>query len=293
MSLWMTLEQLRIFVAVADRLNMTQAAGALHLTQSAVSAAIAALETAHATRLFERVGRGLELSEAGEALLPEARSVLAGAAAASRLLDDLSSLRRGHLRIAASQTIANYWLPQRLAVFAQAQPAIRLDVTVSNTAQVAAAVLEGTAELGFVEGVVHEDLLLPRTVGGDRLGIFAKPDSAFGRRRPKAADLQEAAWALREPGSGTRSAFDYAMIGAGVDPRTLRIVMELRSNEALLAAVAGGGLMTAVSQLAAAPHVAARQVRQLNHAMPGRAFDLLTHRQRRTSRAAAAFIEAL
>ena len=65
----MTLEQLRIFVGVAERLSMTRAAEALHLTQPAVSAAVAALEERHATRLFDRVGRGLALSEAGRVFL--------------------------------------------------------------------------------------------------------------------------------------------------------------------------------------------------------------------------------
>ena len=73
----MTLEQLRIFVAVAERLHMTRAAEALHLTQSAVSAAVNALETRHGARLFDRVGRGLALNAAGTAFLPEARAVLA------------------------------------------------------------------------------------------------------------------------------------------------------------------------------------------------------------------------
>ena len=73
----MTLEQLRIFVAVAERLHMTRAAEALNLTQSAVSAAVAALEARHGTQLFDRVGRGLALNAAGAAFLPEARAVLA------------------------------------------------------------------------------------------------------------------------------------------------------------------------------------------------------------------------
>ena len=67
----MTLEQLRVFVAVAETLSMTRAAERLHLTQPAVSAAIAALEERHATRLFDRVGRHLELTAAGKTFLPE------------------------------------------------------------------------------------------------------------------------------------------------------------------------------------------------------------------------------
>ena len=72
----MTLEQLRVFVAVAERQHVTQAARVLNLAQSAASSAIAALESRHDTKLFDRVGRHIELTEAGQAFLVEARSVL-------------------------------------------------------------------------------------------------------------------------------------------------------------------------------------------------------------------------
>src|SRR5579875_1579405 len=139
----MTLEQLRIFVAVAERQHMTRAAEALNLTQSAVSAAVAALEGRYSVSLFDRVGRGLKLTEAGHAFLPEAQAVLARAAAAAQALDDLVGLKRGRVTIHASQTIASYWLPDRLARFAGAHPLIALDLHVGNTAQVARAVAEG------------------------------------------------------------------------------------------------------------------------------------------------------
>jgi DNA-binding transcriptional LysR family regulator len=71
----MTLEQLRVFVAVAERQHATRAAEALHLTQSAVSSAIAGLEARHGARLFDRVGRGIELTQAGSLFLVEARAV--------------------------------------------------------------------------------------------------------------------------------------------------------------------------------------------------------------------------
>jgi DNA-binding transcriptional LysR family regulator len=71
----MTLEQLRIFVAVAERQLMTRAAEALNLTQQAVSSAIVTLENLYPTALFHRVGRRIELTEAGSVFLEEARGV--------------------------------------------------------------------------------------------------------------------------------------------------------------------------------------------------------------------------
>ena len=184
----MTLEQLRIFVAVAERLHMTQAARALRVTQSAASAAVAALESRHGVLLFNRVGRGLELSQAGRVFLPEAKAVLARAEAASRALDELAGLERGSIAIAASQTVANYWLPERLTAFARAHPALTISLTVGNTRQVAEAVLDGLADVGFVEGVVENEALKAAVVGGDRLSLYGAPDhplvgAKIGRRR--------------------------------------------------------------------------------------------------------------
>ena len=94
----MTLEQLRVFVAVAERQHVTRAAAVLNLTQSAVSAAIAALEARHGTKLFHRVGRGVELTEAGALFLVEARAILARVEAAGLVLSELSNLKRGDAR---------------------------------------------------------------------------------------------------------------------------------------------------------------------------------------------------
>jgi DNA-binding transcriptional LysR family regulator len=118
----MTLEQLRIFVAVAEREHMTRAADAVGVTQSAASAAIATLEARHAIKLFHRVGRGIELTDAGRFFLGEARAVLTRAAEAELALGEYAGLKRGHLRLVASQTIAAYWLPERLAAFTAAIP---------------------------------------------------------------------------------------------------------------------------------------------------------------------------
>ena len=91
----MTLEQLRIFIAVAEKQHVTQAASQLNLTQSATSAAIAALETRYAIKLFDRVGRGIVLTQTGRDFLNEAREVVARAKAAAQVLNDLAGLKRG------------------------------------------------------------------------------------------------------------------------------------------------------------------------------------------------------
>src|SRR6185437_1510654 len=165
----MTLEQLRIFVAVAEKQHMTQAANELNLTQSATSAAIAALETRYGVKLFDRIGRGIALTHTGRDFLVEARAVLARTRAAAQVLSDLAGLKRGSLTIAASQTIANYWLPQRVAAFQAAHPGIALEVRIANTEAVAQFVHDGAADVGFVEGVVDDPVLNIRKIEGDTL----------------------------------------------------------------------------------------------------------------------------
>lgn len=289
----MTLEQLRIFVAAAELLSMTRAAERLHLTQPAISAAIGALEERYATRLFDRIGRRLALTEAGRLFLPEAVAVLDRAASARQILDDLSGLLRGEVRIAASQTVASFWLPARMARFVTSRPHIQLKLVVGNTSQAAARVLSGEADLAFVEGDVDEDLLSVETVGGDRIGLFVAPSHPLAARAPSREDLETASWVMRDAGSGTRDHLEAGLRQSGVAPEKLRVSLELPSNEAALEAVEGGRLVTAVSELSAACRLRVGAVKQLDWPLRPRAFTMLAHRSRTVSPAVAAFKASL
>lgn len=286
----MTLEQLRVFVEVAERLHMTRAAEALKITQSAASAGIATLEARHGVRLFDRVGRGLRLTEAGRIFLSEARVVLARANAAALALNDLAGLKRGAIALAASQTVANYWLPSRMAAFAKSHPDVTLKLTVGNTARVAEAVLDGGADLGFIEGDVDSPLLQRMRVSTDRIGIYAAPTHPLAAVVVGPRALEGLLWARREVGSGTRSEFEHAIAELGVDTAQLRTALELTSNEAVLEAAASGDLVAAVSELAARSFVAAGRLIRLRFDLPDRHFDMVTHRERSRSPAVAAFV---
>ena len=137
--------------------------------------AVAALEARHGTQLFDRVGRGLALNAAGAAFLPEARAVLAQAEAAEQALDDLAGLKRGAVRLFASQTIAAYWLPPRMAAFARAHPEIQLHLSIGNTHRVVEAVLAGEAELGLIEGAFEASRVEKVRIDADRLVVVAAP----------------------------------------------------------------------------------------------------------------------
>jgi DNA-binding transcriptional LysR family regulator len=290
----MTLEQLHIFVAVAERQHVTEAARALNLAQSAASHAIAALEARHDTKLFDRVGRRIELTEAGQVFLGEARAVLARAEAAELVLSELGSLKRGTLSIQASHTIAGYWLPRHLVVFRKAYPQIQIRLAIGNTAQVAAAVQGGMAELGFVEGAVENEYFVSAPVARDQLVVVVGHEHPWvGRTRLAPRDLMESEWVLREAGSGTRSVFENALVRLGVNPGALRIQLELPSNEAVRAAVEAGLGATAISASVAAPSIEAELLHQVTFRLPEREFHVLRHRERYQSRAAEALLAVM
>ena len=290
----MTLEQLRVFVAVAERQHMTRAAEALHLAQSAVSVAIAGLEARHGARLFSRVGRGIELTEAGTVFLGEARAVLARAEAAELVLSELGGLKRGRLSLHASQTIASYWLPRHLVAFRRAHPGIEIRLGVGNTAQVVEAVRGGLAELGFIEGVVEDPSLAITEIARDQLVVVVSANEASSLPETLApADLAAFDWVLREPGSGTRSAFEAAMAAAGIPFPQLRVVMELPTNEAVRAAVEAGMGATAISASVAASGLEAGLLAQVKVVLPERAFHVIHHSERHRSAAATALMRLM
>jgi DNA-binding transcriptional LysR family regulator len=290
----MTLEQLKIFIAVAERQHVTQAARALNIAQSAASHAIAALEARHDARLFHRVGRRIELTEAGQVLLAEARALVARAEAAELVLSEFSSLKRGTLSVQASQTIASYWLPRHLVAFRRAYPQLQIRLTIGNTAQVAAAVESGSAELGFVEGVVEEEYFDSTPVARDQLiVVVGNEHSWIGNANLAPSDLMQGEWVLREPGSGTRSIFEDALAHLGMDPNRLRIQLELPSNEAVRAAVEAGLGATAISASVAAPSIEAGLLQPVKFHLPEREFHVLRYRERYQSHAASALLAML
>jgi len=284
-----------MFVAVAERQHVTEAARALNLAQSAVSHAISVLETRHDARLFDRVGRRIELTEAGRALLAEARVILAQVDHAELTLSAFGRLERGTLVLMASQTIASYWLPRHLVTFRQAYPGIRIELSIGNTAQVAECITSGAVELGFVEGRIESEDLVYRPIARDQMVLVTGPDHPWqnGETKPAAltnTDLLAGDWVLREPGSGTRLAFEQAMAQLGIPLKELKIAMELPSNEAVRAAVEAGLGATALSASVCASSLEAGLLYPVRFRLPDRAFYLLRHGKRRESRIAAALM---
>ncbi|OQM73711.1 LysR family transcriptional regulator [Manganibacter manganicus] len=286
----MTLEQLRIFVAVAEREHVTRAASDLNLTQSATSAAVAALEARYAARLFDRVGRGIVLTDAGRVFLVEAKAVLARAAAAELVLADLAGLKVGSLGLAASQTVGNYWLPRIIHEFRAAYPGLAVTLTMGNTQTVAANVHQGAASLGFVEGPVTDPLLESSVVAMDEMVLVVPVGHPWASAKATEIDLMDASWVLRESGSGTRSILTDILAAQGLNLGDIQIALELPSNEAVRAAVEAGAGVTVMSRLVAAKALQTGTLTAAAYPVPERPFTMLRHKERYRTAAEREFI---
>lgn len=187
-----------------------------------------------------------------------------------------------------------YWLPRHLVAFRRAHPKIDIRMEIGNTAQVAEAIETGVADLGFVEGDVESPLLESSPVAQDQLILVVSPEHPWaesGGLEP--VSLFESEWVLREPGSGTRSVLEHALTKLGLEPRDLRVALELPSNEAVRAAVEAGLGATAISASVAAPSIESGLLHHVPFCLPPRDFHALRHAQRHRSRIVDALLATL
>jgi len=232
-----TLKQLDVFTAIAREGSVTRAAQWLNLTQSATSMALSDLETMLGEKLFDRIGRRLQLNELGIRLLPLAQETVARA----QEIEDIARGDQpgsGRLRIGASLSIGNYLMPQIIADYMATYAEAEISLDVGNTRHVIEAVKQFTCDIGFIEGFCHEPDIEVMPWIEDELVIFAGPSHALAQQAQISPDdLAQAHWILREAGSGTREVFDNAV--AGKLP-SLKVRLELGHTEAIRRAVEAG-----------------------------------------------------
>ena len=276
----MTLMQLKVFVIIAELGNVTRAAEALGITQSAASAALAALENTNEVRLFNRVGRSVELSEIGRRFLPEAQAVVSNARNASQHLRSLGGKTKGKLVIAASQTIANYWLPGKLAKFKAQFPDVTLNMKISNTRDVENALLKKHADIGFVEGQVVSDQLNLSIIDHDQpaLVVSARFWPSI-RKKNMSIELAKLPWIIREPGSGTREILENLAKQKGLKWSDLNIVLELPSNESVREAVEAGAGATLISQHVVNSAIKTGSLRAIQIDFPPREYQMVLRKE--------------
>lgn len=165
-----TLEQVRSFLAVAETQHISRAAAALFLTQGAVTQQVRHFERALGLRLLERDGRGVRLTDAGRSLALSCRAALRSVAMLEETARAMKMMEAGSLHLGASPTCASYYLPPKLAEFAQRFPAVTLNVTVEPSAAIGTQVLAGALDCALIEGepppqllavvLAHDELIL-------------------------------------------------------------------------------------------------------------------------------------
>ena len=257
----MDLDRLRTFALAAEELNFTQTARMLHLSQPAVSQQIRELEDSLGVALFERRGRGLALTPAGERLKPLAMTLLKDAENLKEALGEFRGVPQGVLRIGAGTTLGIYLLPYALGTFSRAYPAIRASLRITETDGLLRAMRDGEIDLALIE----EDLSPGRIFGwekvpllDDELVLIAAADHPWATRRMiSLPELEGQAFIMRQPQAPARQLIHDRLAEAGFDPQRLAVRFELGHTEGIKRSVMAGLGLGFVSRYAIADELKA------------------------------------
>jgi DNA-binding transcriptional LysR family regulator len=242
---------LETFLQAAELGSFTAAARALKLTQAAVSQRVQALEQDLGVPLFYRQGGKAALTEAGQALYPEAQRILALHREARQKVTGKKLPLAGALTLAASSIPGEYLLPGLLSEFRKKHPHIQVRATVTDSQEVVDQVEHGQANLGLVGKKSDSPHLESRCFASDSLALIVPGKHPWSRR--KRVNLDELAGQpliVREIGSGSRWCLEQALAHAGKSLRDLEVGLELGSNEGIKEAVDQGLGVAVLSTLA-------------------------------------------
>jgi DNA-binding transcriptional LysR family regulator len=231
----MTLRHIHIFLQVVRCGSMTKGADALGMAQPPVSQAIAELEKHYGTPLFERRGRGVVPTPAGDLLASYVSHVEGLIAEAENRLRDF--VGHGDLRIGASRTTGTALLPQACVRFKEMFPQATLQLLVDNTARVVERLEKAELDVALVEGLVENPAIHLEPLSVDRLVLVCGPQHPWAGGQIEARELKGQSFLVREPGSGTREVFAAAMEARGL---SWNLAGEIGGVSPLLALVQAG-----------------------------------------------------
>lgn len=237
----MNLHHLSIFHSIAETGSISAAAKQLHISQPALSHELKVFERRIGVALFERLPRGMRLTEAGEVLHDYASRLFEIARTAESAMREVAGAKHGDLALGASNTIGTYVLPRLLAMYRQANPGVKISLFVGNTEQVSQGVADLRFTLGFIEGPLHVSGLASTQFRKDELVPVVSPGHPLAlKKRIAPSDISGRPLLMREAGSGTRELIADAMQASGVEQGP---IMEFGNTEALKqAALHGGGV---------------------------------------------------
>lgn len=233
----MEIQNIRAFLAVSETESFSRAAEGLHLTQPAVSKRIQSMEQFLDIRLFDRIGKSVQLTEAGQALIPAYQRILAELDESERIISNLREITRGHLRFATSHHVGLHRLPAVLGQFAKAYPDVDLELQFMDSEQACQQVLHGEIELGIVTLPSQPDKRLSlKKVWNDPMHCVVAVDHplAFGKISRK--QLLQTPSILPSYGTYTRALIDHAL---QLDD-SINILMETNYLETIKAMVETG-----------------------------------------------------
>jgi DNA-binding transcriptional LysR family regulator len=258
------LSELRVFITAAEELNFSRAAQRLHLSQSAVSQNIQSIEHAYGIELFVRHGRSVQLSEAGQSILPMAREVLS----ATRLLEDAMVNAKGEISgeliIGCATTSGRYFIPNLLAAFQGSFPHVRTRVSLLHRHAVVEGVLDQGMNLGIVGRPVEHREIESQPLFEDRVVMIVPANHPWANRKSVGPEeVFEQPFISRENSSGTYQVLFDHLRSRGIDPEGLNVVTELGDAEAVEMAVEKGIGITFISEVMAARSLALGRVKKV------------------------------
>lgn len=235
----MNLNRLHVFHVAAGQASFTAAADALHLTQPGVSKHIKELELHYGQPLFDRLGKTVRLTQAGEMLLQATTDIFRRLEEAQVRIDDLGQGIGGCLRIGASNSIGACLLPPLLANFSRTHPRVELAIDVGLSGDIENKLLEHALDIGLLGHAPDDQSLAARPFAHDRLVLVVPPSHGWaGRSEPVApAELAKEVFLVSKSGSGTRQLIEGLLADAGV---VLGRVQEMGSTEGVKKAVEAG-----------------------------------------------------
>ena len=249
----MNIHRLRLFVAVTDHGGFSRAAEAFYISQPAVSAQIQRLEQELEVSLFQKVGREVRLTEAGEALYYYAVRILALCDDAVETIAQLRETKRRRIRIAATTTPGVYVLPRLIEQLTAHNPELRIEIDIGNREYVLARIESFQSDLGLVAGAVEDEGFRVTPIMEDELlPVGAKGSSLAQMERVTLEEFAVQRLFLREAGSATRDRIDQVFRARGL---TAFNVTELPNTEAIKQALLSGHGYAVVPRLAVKPEI--------------------------------------
>lgn len=226
--------RIKVFQSVAKNLSFTKASQELFISQPAITKHIHELEIAYQTRLFDRQGGKISLTDSGKLLLEHTERILDAYKRLEYEMHLLNNNYTGELRLGASTTIAQYVLPPLLASFINKFPQVHLSLMNGNSREIETALQEHRIDLGLVEGVIRQPNLKYSTFLSDELvAVTRSRGKLLLTEEIMPEELLNIPLVLRERGSGTLDVFEKALQEHDMKLSSLRVLMYLGSTESI------------------------------------------------------------